>query len=147
MHNSASTQAPIVALHSTRAHAGSSKARTILMELRIHAPFTALGTASGIAIMLALIGTGTSARFSAALFWLLHPIHVLFSALVTAGMYRLHSRGRILATLLIGYFGSVGIATLSDSIIPYLGEVLLSLPGRGVHIGMIEKLLATSDVQ
>jgi hypothetical protein len=42
-------------------------------------------------------------------------------------------------TLLIGYFGSVGIATLSDSLIPYAGEVLLGLPHRGLHLGLIEK--------
>jgi hypothetical protein len=40
--------------------------------------------------------------------------------------------------LLIGYAGSVGIATLSDSLIPYIGEILLGLPNRGVHIGFIE---------
>jgi len=39
----------------------------------------------------------------------------------------------------MGYFGSVGIATLSDSIIPYLGETLLGLENRGIHIGVIEE--------
>ncbi|OIO75096.1 MAG: hypothetical protein AUJ85_04095, partial [Elusimicrobia bacterium CG1_02_37_114] len=41
--------------------------------------------------------------------------------------------------LLIGYTGSVGIATLSDSIIPFVGESLLNLPNKGIHIGFIEK--------
>ena len=41
--------------------------------------------------------------------------------------------------LLIGYIGSVGIATISDSIIPYLGEIILRMPNRGIHIGFIEK--------
>jgi hypothetical protein len=54
-------------------------------------------------------------------------------------MYRLHSRGRLWATILIGYSGSVGIATLSDCIIPYVGEFLLDLPHRGIHLGFIEK--------
>ena len=40
---------------------------------------------------------------------------------------------------MIGYTGSVGIATMSDSVIPYLGEFLLNLPNRGLHIGFIEK--------
>jgi hypothetical protein len=73
------------------------------------------------------------------IFWGLHPLHVLFSALVTAGVYRLHSEGKLWPTILIGYFGSVGIATLSDCIIPYLGETLLDLPNRGIHLGFIEK--------
>jgi len=41
--------------------------------------------------------------------------------------------------VIIGYVGSVGIATISDSIIPYFGETLLNMPNRGVHIGFIEK--------
>jgi len=45
----------------------------------------------------------------------------------TAGMYRLHSTGKLWATIVVGYFGSIGIATLSDCIIPYLGESLLGL--------------------
>ncbi|MBU0580823.1 MAG: hypothetical protein KKA19_06570, partial [Candidatus Margulisbacteria bacterium] len=79
------------------------------------------------------------------IFYILHPTHVVLSALVTTSMYKLHKHkgGRrkcsIWALLLIGYIGSVGIATLSDSLIPYLGEVLLALPNRGIHIGFIEK--------
>ena len=41
--------------------------------------------------------------------------------------------------LVIGYIGSIGIATLSDSLIPYIGEAILNLPHRQVHIGFIEK--------
>jgi len=79
------------------------------------------------------------ANVSERLFWTLHPLHVLLSALVTAGMFRLHSHGRFWKTVLIGYVGSIGIATLSDSLIPYVGEWLLGLPNKGVHLGFIEK--------
>jgi len=41
--------------------------------------------------------------------------------------------------LIIGYVGSVGIATISDSIIPYIGESLLEMPNRDFHLGFIEK--------
>lgn len=41
--------------------------------------------------------------------------------------------------LFIGYVGSVGIATISDSIIPYIAEILLDMPNRGIHLGFIEK--------
>ena len=41
--------------------------------------------------------------------------------------------------LIIGYISSIGIATISDSIIPYFGEVMLRMPNRGIHIGFIEK--------
>ncbi len=115
------------------------KTKTIARELRIHAPFTAFGTATGIVIMAVAIRAHLPKEVSATLFWTFHPIHVLLSALVTAGMYRLHSKGGFWATLLIGYFGCIGIATLSDSIIPYVGELLLNLPHRGIHLGVIEK--------
>jgi hypothetical protein len=108
-------------------------------ELRAHAPFTLLGTLTGIAIMVFFAVTEVPRSFSVGLFWGLHPLHVLLSALVTAGMYRLHSHGKLWATLFIGYFGSVGIATLSDCIIPYLGETLLGLPNKGIYFGFIEK--------
>ena len=41
--------------------------------------------------------------------------------------------------ILIGYLGSIGIATLSDSVIPFLGEVMFDLPNKGIHLGFIEK--------
>jgi hypothetical protein len=73
------------------------------------------------------------------LFWTLHPLHVLLSALVTAGLFRLQRQPTLLATLVVAYVGSVGIATSSDCIIPYFGEVLMDLPHRGVHLGFLEK--------
>lgn len=122
--------------------------KRILKELRIHAPFTLFGAITGIAIM--LIFHRLPQKISYNLFYILHPIHVLLSALVTAAMYGLHECGPISARcirgkcnfwtlLIIGYIGSIGIATLSDSIIPYLAEVMLNMPNRGSHIGFIEK--------
>ncbi|MBW1699799.1 MAG: hypothetical protein JRK26_23745 [Deltaproteobacteria bacterium] len=113
--------------------------KVIGRELKAHAPFTAVGALSGILIMVIIASARVSHSLSAILFWSLHPFHVVLSALVTAGMYRLHSKGALWKTILIGYFGSIGIASLSDSIIPYLGEWLLDLPNRGLHLGFIEK--------
>jgi len=111
----------------------------IARELWAHAPFTAFGTVTGIVIMAVVVHARLPRDVSAALFWTFHPLHVLLSAFVTAGVYRLHGNRGVWRTLLIGYFGSVGIATLSDSLIPYAGEVLLDLPHRGLHLGVIEK--------
>jgi hypothetical protein len=117
--------------------------KKILTELKSHAPFTALGAFSGIVLILVFHRLPEKAAFN--IFYILHPIHVVLSALVTTSMYELHQCGRfrgrcnLLVLLAIGYAGSVGIATLSDSIIPYLGETLLGLPHREVHIGFIEK--------
>ena len=115
------------------------KAGVIAAELKIHAPFTAFGTVTGIVIMAAFIQFQISREISSGLFWTLHPLHVLVSALVTTAMYRLHSNGPILRTFVIGYIGSVGIATVSDSLIPFAGEWLLEMPHREIHLGFIEK--------
>lgn len=115
------------------------KTTVIATELKAHAPFTAFGTVTGIVIMAAFIQFQISREISSGLFWTLHPLHVLVSALVTTAMYRMHSKGRLWPTLIIGYVGSVGIATLSDSLIPFAGEWLLNMPHRGFHLGFIEK--------
>lgn len=112
----------------------------IAVELKRHAPFTLAGALTGILIALLLVHTGAPRSVSHGLFWTLHPLHVVLSALTTAAMYRLNSRRpRVWAVVLIGYVGSIGIATLSDSVIPYFGEWLLDLPNRGMHLGFIEK--------
>jgi len=115
------------------------RTRTIAIELRIHAPFTAFGTFTGIVIMAGIIHMRLPREVSSNLFWTFHPLHVLLSAFVTAAMFRLHGNRGLWRTLWIGYVGSVGIATLSDSLIPYVGELMLNLPHRGIHIGAIER--------
>jgi hypothetical protein len=112
--------------------------KLITKELLRHVPFTSFGAVTGIVILLLAIHLQPIPSVSYTIFYILHPIHVVLSALVTAGMYRLH-RGKGWAVFLIGYTGSIGIATISDSIVPYAGEILLHLPNPGIHIGFIEK--------
>ncbi len=115
----------------------------IAKELKRHAPFTIFGAITGIIVMFLFYRLPSRASYN--IFYVLHPIHVVLSALVTASMYELHKCGRtrgkcnLWILLLIGYVGSISIATLSDSVIPYLGETLLHLPNREIHIGFIEK--------
>jgi hypothetical protein len=117
--------------------------KQISKELRSHVPFTILGAVTGILIM--IFFRKLPREVSHNIFYILHPMHVILSALVTASMYELHKCGYIrgkcnlLILLVIGYAGSVGIATLSDSLIPYIGEVLLHMPDREIHVGFIEK--------
>ena len=115
--------------------------KQILEELKHHYPFTLFGAFTGIIIMLLLHTITIPPKASHAIFYTLHPLHVLLSALVTASMYELHTRGKcnLWILIIIGYIGSIGIATLSDSIIPYIGETLLNLPNKGIHLGFIEK--------
>ena len=111
-------------------------------ELKHHAPFTALGAVTGIAIMLIILFGNILpqvSQVSHTVFYILHPLHITLSAIVTTAMYKKYGNGKIWVIILIGYFGSIGIGTLSDSVIPYLGEMLLDLPNRGIHIGFIEE--------
>jgi hypothetical protein len=115
--------------------------KIILAELRSHAPFTVFGAFTGIVLMVLVATISIPSGLSYRIFYILHPLHVLLSALVTTSLYRLHLKdsGRVLIPIIIGYVGSIGTATLSDSIIPYVGEIVLSLPNRGVHVGFIEE--------
>ncbi|MBN1522212.1 MAG: hypothetical protein JW928_06735 [Candidatus Aureabacteria bacterium] len=117
--------------------------KKIYNELAHHAPFTFVGAVSG--IVLIFLFRKMPAGLALQAFYVLHPFHVVLSALVTASMYEMHkcSKDRrhcnIWVLLFIGYTGSIGIATLSDSVIPYMGEVLLGMPHSHPHIGFIEK--------
>ena len=117
--------------------------RPIVYELTRHAPFTMFGALTGIVLMALLWKLPYKGAYD--VFYTLHPAHVFLSALVTASMYRNYKcsvdrhRCSIPALLAIGYVGSIGIATLSDSVIPFLGEKLLGMPHAEPHIGFIEK--------
>jgi len=116
--------------------------KQIASELRHHVPFTTLGAVSGIIIIIIIASTNALpqvSQVSHTVFYILHPLHVVLSALVTTALYRKHGSRGIWAAVLVGYLGSIGIATVSDSLIPYLGEILLDLPNREIHIGFIEE--------
>ncbi|MQY55716.1 MAG: hypothetical protein GH152_00585 [Dehalococcoidia bacterium] len=102
--------------------------RRIATELKRHAPFTALGAATSIVIMVIIVLGNVSSGISHTLFYALHPIHVVLSALATTAMYMRYGRGKIWVAILIGWTGAIGIATISDAIIPYLGGTLLHVP-------------------
>lgn len=104
----------------------ADKIRHIGAELKGHAPFTTVGALLGIAFMLIFNAIGKPE--AATLFKIFHPTHVLLSAMVTASIFRIHeNKKNILLIIAIGYFGSIGIATLSDCVVPYIGENLLGL--------------------
>jgi hypothetical protein len=103
--------------------------RQIAHELLQHVPFTAIGAVAGIVVMVLIYFLNAPREISQSLFYTLHPLHVILSALVTTSMYRIHhNRSKLWLTVIIGYTGSVGIATLSDIIIPYVGGDILGIP-------------------
>jgi hypothetical protein len=102
-----------------------------------HVPFTALGALGGVVVMGVAGGWGGSV--AEGVFWVLHPLHVVLSAMVTTAMYVLHGGRGWWRVVGVGWCGAVGVATLSDCVIPWLGEWVLGLEGRGVHVGFVEK--------
>ena len=114
----------------------------ILMELRAHAPFTLFGAVTGIVAM--LVFAKASPHVSLRLFQVFHPAHVVLSAIVTASLFRLHEKKRSFLTILVvGYVGAVGVATLSDSILPFFGESFLGV-AVPTHASLHEHEGATS---
>ncbi len=112
--------------------------KNVFKELKIHAPFTFGGAFIGILIPFFI--RNIPENISLNLFYIFHPAHVLLSAFVTTSMYKLHKpNASKLKIFIIGFVGSIGIASLSDSIIPFLGETILNLPHRELHLGFVEK--------
>jgi hypothetical protein len=102
------------------------KCKHIAIELKGHAPFTLLGALLGIVFMVAFSKIGETGSHT--LFAIFHPGHVLLSAMVTASMFSLHkAKKKVWLILIVGYVGSVGIATISDIVIPHIGTRLLGL--------------------
>ena len=99
----------------------------VVTELKEHTPFTIFGAATGIVLMFIVVLAGFSPEVSETIFFTLHPAHVVLSAFATTAMFRKYSPARLGTALLVGYFGAVGIATLSDTILPYLGGSLLGI--------------------
>jgi len=101
--------------------------RRIASELAHHVPFTAFGAITGIIIIVIIVFGNVPPSISQTTFYTLHPVHVVLSALVTTAMYKKYGNAKMWAAVLIGYFGSIGIATISDAVIPYLGGTLLGV--------------------
>jgi hypothetical protein len=112
--------------------------KLIAKELKEHAPFTAIGALTGIIITVIIVIGNVPSHVSNTIFHTLHPLHVLLSALVTTSMYMRYRKGKIWGAILIGWTGSIGIATISDAMIPYLGGSLLHAQME-FHVPFIEE--------
>jgi hypothetical protein len=67
-------------------------------------------------------------RVNLTLFQIFHPAHVFLSALVTVSLYKLRSgKTHLLLLVVIGYLGSIGVATISDCIVPFFGDTILGV--------------------
>jgi len=102
---------------------------TILTELKSHAPFPLFGSLTGVVCM--LVFRDLDPETSHKVFYVFHPGHVFLSAIVIASLFQLYSKKRkLIFIMIVGCIGAVGIGTVSDSLIPFAGELVL-----GMNIG------------
>jgi hypothetical protein len=130
--------------------------KNIGRELLHHIPFTAAGAVAGIMAMVVISLLHVSSNISEAFFYTFHPLHLLFSALVTTALFRKHRKSPFWLTIPICYAGPLAIGTLSDAIIPYIeGSAInitigFELPfietGRMPFIGIPEWILVNAAV-
>jgi hypothetical protein len=106
-------------------------------ELWHHIPFTAAGAVTGIAAMVVITLLHVSTGMSEALFYTFHPLHLLFSAIVTTALYRKNRKSPFWLTILICYAGPLVVGTLSDAIIPYIEGSAISI-NIGFELPFIE---------
>jgi hypothetical protein len=109
--------------------------KKIIHELKKHIPFTALATLIAIFTTIFIIywiKTDISQEF----FHVLHPFHILASAIVTSGIFYKYKKSFIQA-LFIGVLGAIIIGSISDIIFPYLGGLAFNL-NIEFHLPLIE---------
>ena len=123
--------------------------KTILSELKKHIPFTLIATLIAI-ISVVIIYQIASPKITSqitSLFYIVHPLHLFVSAIVSAAIFYKYKNNFVQA-LLIGITGSIIIGSLSDIIFPYLGGILFQLK-TSFHLSLIEKpvlILSTAIV-
>ena len=120
---------------------------TIFKELKEHFRFTFSGAVIaviGMFLIRMIFPDFLSRDLAHQLFGFSHPLHVVLSAFVTSTIFSNYQKSDkktwwgYASVFLIGYVGSIGVATLSDSIMPYWGESFLGLENAQPHIGIIE---------
>ena len=112
--------------------------KELIHEIKHHLPFTAVATLIAIVIVI-ILQYLIKQSLSESLFEVFHPIHIIASAMVTAGIFYKY-KPRFFPALLIGITGAIIIGSLSDIILPWLGGNLLTL-NTSFHLPLIEEPL------
>jgi hypothetical protein len=109
--------------------------KKIIHELKKHIPFTALATLIAIFITIFII-YWVKKDISQEFFHVLHPLHVLASAIVTSGIFYKYKKSFVQAVI-IGVLGAIIIGSISDIIFPYIGGLIFNL-NIEFHLPIIE---------
>jgi len=106
--------------------------------VRRSAALAALGGAIGLVLLLVRGALGIPDTVAEVLFVIVHPLHVFVAAATLARLLVRSGRFRSLPAAAVSYPLAIAITTAADSLLPYLGEWLLALPSRHVHVGFVE---------
>ncbi len=122
--------------------------KTIISELKNHIPFTITATLIAVLITAFIyLNNPQSISKIVSLFYIIHPLHLFVSAIVSAAIFYKYTNNFSKA-LIIGVTGSIIIGSLSDIIFPYLGGILFGLKTH-FHLSLIENpilILSTSFI-
>lgn len=126
-----------------------SNYRYILTELKHHIPFTAISTIVSLILFeivarIFLQGQMVYGQcpccgppnIAGSLFHVMHPLHMLFSAIATTAMFWRHEK-KLIKAITIGLAGAIIICTISDIIFPHLGGLLMGRRPE-LHICILE---------
>jgi len=108
------------------------RGREIIHELRHHVPFTLLATFVAILLSLFL----SQLNLSKTIFEVLHPLHIVASAVVTSALFYCYRKNFFYAVV-VGVFGAIVIGSLSDVVFPYLGGLVFGF-APVFHFPLIE---------
>lgn len=107
------------------------KLHHIIVELGAHLPYSIFGVVIGIIILgiltfftIILGSESLLPKASRELFHVLHPVHILLSAIATTAMFWKYEKSFV-KSLIIGFAGSILICGLSDILLPYLGGKIM----------------------
>ncbi len=111
------------------------KTKEIFLELKHHIPFTIIATLTAILLIFLTQKINISS-----LFFVIHPLHIFASAIVSSAIFYKYKKNFTQA-LIVGIFSSIFIGTISDIIFPYLGGIIFQLKTT-FHLSLIEEPLS-----
>jgi len=108
----------------------------ILHELKEHSPFTLTAALFGVAVMSLLLIRENLISYAVTFFYIFHPAHVFFSAIISSAIFYNYRRNVPLA-IIFSILISVIIGSISDVIFPYFGSLLFRIP-ISFHLPAVE---------
>jgi hypothetical protein len=114
------------------------KTKEIIHELEEHLPFTITATLISMAFIIISLRENWI-KSMIPMFYLFHPAHIIFSALVSSAIFYNYKK-KVVPSILTGIGISLVICSLSDVFFPYIGSALFGVP-ISFHLPVLEKPL------